>query len=359
MLKFVKHLFKKSHSNLAIPILDGALKPNNLLENADIILEKPGLEDMALTPDGQLLLAAGTEILLFDGKTTRVLARHDEKITAIAVLPDGRYVVALGRKIIIQGDPIEIIKALDRPFMAITSLTPRPDGRILVCDASSNYTYQKWQYDLMTKGCTGRLIMLDPVSGNIELLQDRLSWAFGALEIGANTLVSESWRHRLSFIESNNDIEELPGYPARITSTLDGGFWLSLFSGRAQIVEFVLSEDKFRSEMMATIDPKHWICPALSSGDDFLEPMQSGGVKHMGILKPWAPPRSYGLALRFDASCNPLMSVHSRVGGKNHGIVTALEKGNCVFFISKGADRLLCLDVQTIRSINGLKTNAK
>ena len=61
----------------------------------------------------------------------------------------------------------------------------------------------------------------------------------------------------------------------------------------------------------------------------------------MGILKPWAPPRSYGLLIRLDAELMPLYSLHSRVGGKHHGIVAAVEHGGQLFVLSKGSGRIL------------------
>ncbi|MFT4159298.1 hypothetical protein [Shinella sp.] len=358
MLEFVGQmiggLIGRGGSSLSVPILDGAFKPNNLLEEAEVLLERPGLEDMALAPDGSLLVAAGAEVLAVDGDAVRLAERHDGAITALTVLRDGRRVVALGDRIVIEGQAAPLTEAGGRRFKAITALSVMADGRILVCDASARYDGDKWQYDLMTKGRSGRLLALDPAGGKAELLQNDLAWAFGAMESGNGVLVSESWRHRLRLAGRGDATGELPGYPARITPTADGGFWLSLFSGRAQIVEFVLQENSFRREMMETIDPKYWISPALSSGEDFLEPLQSGGVKHMGILKPWAPPRSYGLAVRCDANRNPLMSVHSRVGGANHGIVTTLERGSEVLALSKGAGRLLRLDLQAIRIANGI-----
>lgn len=346
-------------SSLSVPILDGAFKPNNLLEEAQIVLERAGLEDIALAPDGRLLAAAGNEVLLVGEGKAEPLESHDGAITALTVLKDGRRAVALGDRILIQGASAPIAEGAGRPFRAITALAPAENGGLLVCDASSKHSGDKWQHDLMTKGRSGRLLALDPASGKATLLQDGLGWAFGAMQARDGVLVSESWRHRLRLAGKGDASAELPGYPARITPTADGGFWLSLFSGRAQIVEFVLGEHSFRREMMATVDPKYWISPALNSGEDFYEPLQSGGVKHMGILKPWAPPRSYGLAVRFDAARTPLMSVHSRVGGRNHGIVTTLERGGEVFALSKGAGRLLRLDLAAIRAANGIGGSAQ
>ncbi len=69
---------------------------------------------------------------------------------------------------------------------------------------------------------------------------------------------------------------------------------------RTHLVEFVLREDDFREEMMRTIPPAYWIAPALATSSDCHEPMQFGSIKALGIEKPWAPPRSYGLVVRID-----------------------------------------------------------
>ena len=37
-------------------------------------------------------------------------------------------------------------------------------------------------------------------------------------------------------------LDELPGYPARLSPAQDGGFWLAVFAGRTQLIEFVLRE---------------------------------------------------------------------------------------------------------------------
>ena len=66
----------------------------------------------------------------------------------------------------------------------------------------------------------------------------------------------------------------------------------------------MLLEHDYRAAMMREVARPHWIAPALASGASFLEPLQSGGVKTMGIHKPWSPSRSYGLVVRLDAACS-------------------------------------------------------
>jgi len=174
-----------------------------------------------------------------------------------------------------------------------------------------------------------------------------LEYAFGACALGAETLVSESWRHRLLAIEPQGRrrivLDRLPVYPSRIVAAADGGFWLTAFAARTQLVEFVLREPAFRRRMMKEIAPEHWIAPRLRSGQSFLEPMQGAHLRTMGVLKPWAPPRSYGLVIRLSSEGTPLYSLHSRVDGVNHGIVAAIEVGGFLYMLAKGPGRLIRL----------------
>ena len=102
---------------------------------------------------------------------------------------------------------------------------------------------------------------------------------------------------------------------------------------------------------MRTLEPALWIRPALKTAGSHLEPLQGGGIKKLGLRKPWAPPRSYGLVLRLDGDCEALYSLHSRVDGKNHGITAAREIGGRLFVVSKGNDRLLVQDLEA-REVN-------
>jgi hypothetical protein len=101
--------------------------------------------------------------------------------------------------------------------------------------------------------------------------------------------------------------------------------------------------------MMATVDPKYWIAPALSSGHDFIEPLQQGGVRQMGQLKPWAPARSYGLVVRLDADFQPLFSLQSRVGGDHHGVTAVAEFQGSLLVLSKGASKVLRIPLSDIQ----------
>ena len=351
-------------SSLSVPILDGALKPNNMIERATIFAERPNLEDLVLGPENALYAACGKDVLkLSEAGEFTIVARFDRPVSALAFMSGAELAVGLGNAVIVgAGTSARTIDSADgKAFVAVNALSATSDGGLLITDGSTTRPYAQWSHDLMEAGRTGRLLRYDNAAGRATTLASGLGYAFGAMVDGrGRTLVSESWRHRLSLVEggrAREAVPALPGYPSRLAPTEDGGFWLTLFSCRTQLVEFVLQEDDYRREMMRTIDPRYWVAPALSSGDDYMEPLQGGSVKQMGILKPWAPPRSYGLAVRFDADFMPLYSVHSRTGGRNHGIVAAVQRGDDLFLLSKGAGRVLQLSASEIQSAWAKGTN--
>lgn len=363
---FVSSIFNRRGASLSVPILDGALKPNNLLEQAPVLVEQDGLEDIAIGPDGDLYVACGKAVLrLTDSGQLAPVAQHDHAVTALAVLGDGTLAIGLGTRVVLSrpdGQQAAFDRADGKPLNAITALHATADGALLVCDASATRPYEEWHYDLMEKGRSGRLLRYDPASGTATTAAAGLAYAFGALmDRQGRVLVCETWRHQVDQVadgQASPVIPALPGYPARIAAAQGGGFWLTLFACRTQLVEFVLQENDYRRDMMRTIEPRYWVAPALRSGVDFREPLQTGGVKQMGILKPWAPPRSYGLVVRFDDDFIPIYSLHSRVGGRHHGIVAVAQRGDDLYVLSKGAGRLLRLSVSRIEAEAAAETGA-
>lgn len=343
----VASVFGQRDSALSIPIMDGALKPNNLLEDAPVLAERAGLEDLALGADGTLHAAAADTVYRVSDRGEFVpVAHYDRDVTALAIGADGTLAVALGNEVRIGAHRID--SADGRTLVAVNALHFRADGQLLISDASASRPCSEWRHDLMEKGRSGRLLQHDSHTGRTSTLASGLGHAFGAFsDAQGRAIVSESWQHHLTdAADGRTVVAGLPGYPARMAPALGGGFWLSVFACRTQLVEFVLGEDAYRREMMRSIEPRYWVAPAFSSGEDFLEPLQGGGVKQMGILKPWAPPRSYGLVVRIGDDFIPRYSLHSRVGGRHHGVNAVAQRGDELFVLSKGSGRILRLSVE-------------
>lgn len=344
--------------SISIPIFDGALKPNDILENAEVVFRGDSLNDLAVDSSGQLYAANGTRLLRIassgESRTIRTIPELDKPIRAIAAFADGIAIATANEVIVHDGSGASArLDSVDgRPLTCVNAVAADDSGQLFVSEGSSKNSCEEWSRDLLEHGSTGRVIEYDPASGDSRVLASGLKYCCGVASDGQRVFVAESWRHRIVDIDGANTtsvVSELPGYPGRISGASDGGYWLSIFAARTQLLEQVLRDDNFRRDMMREVEPQYWVAPALSSGGDFLEPAQFGGIRTMGILKPWAPPRSYGLVVRYDADWRPLYSLHSRVGGDHHGIVAAVEHGGELYVLSKGASCILRIPLDDLK----------
>jgi hypothetical protein len=355
--EFADRWLGRGDATITVPSFDGALKANQILEKAETIGQLDAPEDLA-TDGKALYIADGAAVRRLDGTDMAEVRRFDRLITALCCLRDGSLAVALdGREVqVFASASASSPKAtfLDPSMKAINALSFARDGTLIATDGSTARPYGQWAHDLMERGRTGRVLGLDTASGRVRTIASGLQYAFGACAADDALFVSESWRHRVVAIMPDGNrravLDNLPVYPSRLSPAAPGGFWLTAFTARTQLVEFVLRENAYRRRMMAEIDPEYWIAPKLKSGQSFLEPMQGAHIKTMGVVKPWAPPRSYGLVIRLSASGVPLYALHSRVDGVNHGIVAAVELNGALFALAKGPGRLLRLPLPMIEA---------
>lgn len=345
-------LLGRGAAAITVPIFDGALKPNQILEEAETFAELEHPEDLA-TDGRSLFVADGASVRRYDGDEATTVAQVDRRITGLAVLPGGGLALALdGTELRVMGGPRDgqtWTSVAGKPLNAANAICATADGRLLVTDGSQTQPCDRWCHDLMSLGRNGRLLEFNLTNGNAREIASGLAYAFGTAAVGKDVWVCESWAHRVvAYGESKGVlpvVSRLPCYPSRLSPAADGGYWLTAFTCRTQLVEFVLRQKAYRTRMMKEIDPQYWIAPALTSGNTFLEPLQGAHLKMRGIHKPWAPPRSYGLVMRLSPDGLIQYSLHSRVDGKNHGVVAAVECQSTLFVLAKGRRRILNLPV--------------
>ncbi|MGE3871743.1 MAG: hypothetical protein AB7F74_02180 [Parvibaculaceae bacterium] len=330
---------------VTIPPLDGALKPNTLLDEAEVIATAAAPDNL-IESKGRIAFTTGNEVrALEDGK---VVGKAPAAITALAVSHEGAVAAGLetGGVHLLSGKVAEL-----DGFNCPVALAFGGDGMLYVCNGSDAVPPSGWKADLMSKQAQGSVWRVDPQSGERQCLVKALGFPYGIAvdEAKGRLLVSESWRHRIVAVPLSGGAAEpllgkLPGYPARLAAR-PGGYVMSLFAPRNRLIEFVLSEDDYRADMMREIEDRFWIAPSLSPSLSFLEPLQNGGVRVMGIHKPWSPTRSYGLVVCLDEDLQPVMSFHSRANGLRHGVTSAIASGDTLIAAAKGGNAVLKLNL--------------
>ena len=352
----VDQLMGRGEAAIAVPPMDGPLKPNHLIDNAEVVAELEDGSDLA--SDGERIwVAEGHRLTRFLPHGERsVVAEFEGPLTAIARLADGTMAVA------VSGGDLQFVgrsrwrvgrrEVGGRAMDCITAMAPMRDGSLVVTDSSGSLPPQEWARDLMQLGESGRICRITRDGAQDAELATRLRYPFGACEVNGDVWFSESWAHRVAKLQRGSGqtrvatvLDRLPAYPSRMSVASGGGTWLTLFAARRRLVELVLREDEYRRRMLAEVDPRYWVAPMLSSGRSYMEPLQGGNVKTLGISKPWAPPRSYGLVVRLGSNGLPMYSLHSRADGHHHGIVAAVEAHEHLYMLAKGAGLLLRIEL--------------
>ncbi|GAB2176536.1 SMP-30/gluconolactonase/LRE family protein [Dongia sp. agr-C8] len=349
-----------------VPSMDGALRPNRALDEAALLAECPAPDNL-VWQDDHLLFTSGKRVLLLDslhheGAEPEEILQFDSAITALAAAEDGSLAVGLGASgIAIVGgahDGRTIAGLGNRKLIAPTALCFADPDTLFVAVGSDIHGAEDWRRDLLEHRAAGAVWRVPLERGDPVCLAAHLAFPNGLLlRDGGRIAVSEAWRHRLLDFPTQERgaprvlLDDLPGYPGRLSPAPDGGAWLSVFAPRSQLVEFVLREDRYRHWMMQTIEPAHWIAPSLRAGLSYKEPMQGGAVKTLGIFKPWAPSRSYGLAVKLDGDFIPTTSLHSRADGKRHGVTSCLETRGELIVACKGDNALVSVDLAQEREV--------
>jgi hypothetical protein len=340
--------------SITVPTMDGPLKPNDYLERAASVAAVPDADNIVGYGDAALLSSGNRVLSLSASGALSVHSEHEAPVTCLAVSPAVDLAVGLdgvGIKIISGSRDRTMLRALGPPKINCpTSAVFLDRDTLVLSNGSARFTASEWRHDFIHRGATGSIAKVELSSGRSTLLADGLAYPSGLCirhAVSGDLLVTEAWHHRIISVSSQartspkTELGGLPGYPGRICPAALGGYWLAVFAVRSQLQEFVLRENRFRRHMIEEVEPAYWIAPALSSGHSFKEPLQASGVIRLGIHKPWAPTRSYGLILRLDEDLSPLWSCHSRADGERHGITSLAEINGALFATSKGKGEVI------------------
>jgi hypothetical protein len=334
----------------SVPTLDGGFAPNEELEALPTLAPLEGPRDVLAVDDHRAAVSAGRALYLVDVRDggLRPLAALDGEVTGLALR--GREVLACvqGAGLFCHdldgGTTRAVVTAADGPLTNLSSVAVVGE-RVFVARPSDRYSTAEWPHDLMRKRATGSVYELG-VDGRLTRVLDGLGWVGGLAAHQGSLLVSESWAHRVIRLDPGTGRttpfqRRLPGYPARLAASAEGGVLIALFALRTQLVEFVLREDEFRTAMIEQIPVEDWIRPAHRSTTSVRQPFQFGSVVHLSEVKPWSPPRSYGLVAELGPEGEVRHSMHSRNGGTKHGVTALAQVGSALVIACHGNDELL------------------
>ena len=356
VIEHLRGLLSGHRDHHPIPVMDGTLMPNNALDACDpVAAYEAAPDDIACTADGGVFVSCGHRVLFHDDLSAaqpREIVSFDGPVGALALHPDGRLLACVsGQGLAAVGPTGEVqwlAEVAGSALQNLTAVMAAPDGTVYLAEGARQCRPEDWQHDLLAGGKSGRLVRCSADLRDAKVLIDRLAWPHGLAltPAGDQLLFTESWAHTVSRCRLDGSqpvrvMRNSPGYPARINAAREGGHWVSFLAVRTQLVELVLKDRDFRDEMVRTIAPEHWITPALVSAGSYMEPLQGGAIRKLGLVKPWAPPRAYGLVCRIDEDGSVVESLHSRVGGSAHGITSARAHADGLLIVSKGHRRLL------------------
>lgn len=337
----------------AIPPLEAGLRPNTRLDEATVLaaLHPMGLDDVAMLQDEVIVSTGGfLSWLVEDGLQTFVelpgtASALASRAGSVVVASEGHGLVE-----VTKDGSVSVISQDPRLTSCVTAVTALDDDSLLVCVGSTST--DDWAHNLVaTSPATGLLLRVR--DGQVEELDRNLAWPSGVCVDGeGGFLLATSVGHRIERRSLTDParrgtplLDNLPGYPGRITpASQPGEWWVAMPYLRNRATELILEHDDVRSEMVSSTEPESWLVPCLTIENLYRTPLQVGAIRVLGEIKPWAPTRTYGLAFRVNAEGRVLESAHSRADGRMHGVTAVLERERgSVVVACRGAGKILML----------------
>ncbi|WP_185995944.1 SMP-30/gluconolactonase/LRE family protein [Nocardioides campestrisoli] len=336
-----------------VPSMDGGLTPNDELDALGILSDAGDLrpEDVLVDADGSVLATAGAALWRLDGDgPARKVADLPGDARGMTLRGDGSLLVCVDRAGLVAvdrgGAVHEVLDAQARAGVGVLSAVAVSAGEVFVSEVSRRREWSEWPYALYEGDAEGRILHVRE-DGSLRTVAEGLVWPWGLCDgrEPGTVVVTESFAHRISTLDTGSGArrplaERLPAYPARVHPSA-AGLWVAFFGVRTHLVEFVLHEDDYRRRMIQQVPVDEWLLPALRRTGSVREPLQVGGVKHLGEVKPWSPPRSYGLVAELGWDGDFVRSMHSRPGGWRHGTTAASEASGVLAVACAGAEAVL------------------
>jgi hypothetical protein len=333
----------------SVPPLEAGLRPNDKLDEASVIAGDFEVDDLVVSAEGQVALSRGNEIHLLDGLTPRLVATLDGEVTALAFSRQGLVAAVRDTGIVlVQRDGTWTVLHDDaRLRHCVTAICSVGDDELAVTVGSARLGIDQWRQAVVDGDRTGSVLVVG--RQGIGVVCDKLGWPSGvARRDEGELLVSVANEYRLDTMPASGGarralLRNLAAYPGRISQ--QGDEWLVSFPFvRNRLSEMLLDDPEFVADMVNTIRPEEWLLPTLRIENPYRSALQLGQLRVLGVLKPWAPARSYGLVGVLERSGRFGSSAHSRVHGRQHGVTAAARIAEGTLVAVRGSRALVLLE---------------
>ena len=204
----VDNFLGRGEAAVTVPVMDGPLKPNQLLESASRVLTAPELDNLAATPDGIVFTSGNTLNNIPGGE----IARFPSVVSCLAADAGGALAIGFDDGgVVIRGgahdgrrfDQLNFDQFNGNALNCPTAAVFLDADTLIVTNGSSKHRPSQWRRDLMTLGKSGAVWRLDLAHGTAQKLASGLAWPCGiAAAPDGRLFVSESWRHQVLLIDA-------------------------------------------------------------------------------------------------------------------------------------------------------------
>ena len=151
----VDNFFGRGEAAVTVPVMDGPLKPNQLLESAGRVLTAPEIDNLAATPEGIVYTSGQTLSSIPGGE----FARFPSAVSALAADAQGALAIGLDDGgIEICGGPYDgrrFDQVDGKKLNCPTAAVFLDAGTLIVTNGSAELRPSQWRRDLMMLGKSG------------------------------------------------------------------------------------------------------------------------------------------------------------------------------------------------------------
>ena len=195
----VDNFLGRGEAAVTVPVMDGPLKPNQLLEAAGRVLTAPDIDNLAATADGMLYTSGPTVVGIPGGE----VARFPSVISCLAV--DGSGAMAIGFEdggIEIRGgahDGRRFEQTNGQKFNCPTAALFLDADTLVVTNGSAQHRASQWRRDLMTLGRSGTVWRLELATDKALALASGVAWPCGIAVAADGRLFIRTREHLYCF----------------------------------------------------------------------------------------------------------------------------------------------------------------